>query len=43
MIRNGFFSLASQKPSKKPFRGSLISAQLNQNVDHIPILIHRSP
>jgi hypothetical protein len=35
-------ALASQESSKKPLRSSLISAQLHQNVNHIPILIYRS-
>jgi hypothetical protein len=38
-----FFSLAAQQSSKKSFRGALITARLNQNVDHVAVLIHGTP
>jgi len=38
-----FFSLAAQKPSKETFCGALITAGLNQDVDHVAVLIHGTP
>src|SRR5438552_17349849 len=43
MIRNGSFSLAAQQSSKESFRGALITARLNQDVDHVAVLIHGTP
>src|SRR5438552_7159316 len=43
MIRNGSFSLAAQQSSKESFRGALIPARLNQDVDHVAVLIHGTP
>src|SRR3954454_4980423 len=36
-------SLSAQESSKESFGGALIAARLNQDVDHIAVLIHRSP
>ena len=36
-------TLTAQKSSKESFRGALIPARLDQNVDHIAVLIHGSP
>ena len=38
-----FFSLAAQQSSKESFRGALITARLNQDVDHVAVLIHGTP
>ena len=38
-----FFSLAAQQSSKESLRGALITARLNQDVDHIAVLIHGTP
>jgi hypothetical protein len=35
-----FGTLATQEPSKESFCGTLITMRLNQNVDHVTILIH---
>jgi len=43
MIRSGFSSLAVQQSSKESFRGVLITVRLNQDVDHIAVLIHGAP
>jgi hypothetical protein len=37
------FSLAAQQSSKEPFGGALIAARLHQDVDHVAVLIHRTP
>jgi hypothetical protein len=37
------FSLAPQQSSKESFCGALIPARLNQDVDHIAVLIHGTP
>jgi hypothetical protein len=34
------FSLAAQQSSKESFRSVLITARLNQHVDHVAVLIH---
>ena len=39
----GLTALAFEQASEKPFRGTLIAAALHENINHIPILIHRSP
>jgi hypothetical protein len=36
-------SLDAQQPSKKRFRGALIAVLLNQDVDHVAVLIHSTP
>ena len=38
-----FFSLAAQQSSKESFRGAPITARLNQDVDHVAVLIHGAP
>jgi hypothetical protein len=43
MIRNGSFPLAAQQPSKESFRAALVTVRLNQNVDHVAVLIHGTP
>jgi hypothetical protein len=43
MTRNDTFPLAAQQSSKEPFRGEPITARLNQNVDHVAVLIHGTP
>jgi hypothetical protein len=35
--------LAAQQPSKESFRGALIATRLNQDVDHVAVLIHGTP
>jgi hypothetical protein len=40
VIIRKFFSLAAQQSSKESFRGALITARLNQDVDHVAVLIH---
>ena len=38
-----FFSRDAQQSSKESFRGALITARLNQDVDDVAVLIHRTP
>jgi hypothetical protein len=38
-----FFSLAAQQSSKESFCGALITARLNQDVDHVAVLVHGTP
>lgn len=38
-----FFPLTAQQSSKESFRGTLIATRLNQNIDHIAILIDSTP
>jgi hypothetical protein len=38
-----FLSLAAQQPSKESFCGALIAARLNQDVNHVAVLIHCTP
>jgi len=38
-----FVPLAAQQPSKESLRGALITAPLNQNIDHVAVLIHGAP
>jgi hypothetical protein len=38
-----FLSLAAQQSSKESFCGALIAARLNQDVNHIAVLIHCTP
>ena len=35
--------MAAQQSSKEPFRGALIAVRLHQDVDHVAVLIHRTP
>jgi hypothetical protein len=35
--------LAAQQSSKESFRGALITASLNQDVDHVAVLIYGTP
>jgi hypothetical protein len=37
------FILNAQQSSKESFRGALITARLNQGVDHVAVLIHGTP
>lgn len=39
----GFASLTFQEPTEEAFGGSLIATWLNQDVNHIPVLIDSSP
>ena len=39
----GWFPLMPQDLSKETFRGPAISAARHQNIDYVPVLIHRSP
>jgi len=43
MIRNGRFPRPLNSLRKESFGGALIAARLNQDVDHIAVLIHGSP
>jgi hypothetical protein len=38
-----FGTLAAQQPSKESFCGALITMRLNQDVDYVAVLIHRTP
>jgi hypothetical protein len=38
-----FGTLATQEFSKEPFCGALITIRLDQNVDHVPVLIDGTP
>jgi hypothetical protein len=38
-----FGTLAAQQSSKESFRGALITMRLNQDVDYVAVLIHRTP
>ncbi len=37
------FTLAAQQSSKEPFSGALVAARLNQDVEHVAVLIDRPP
>ena len=41
MIRNG--SLTAHESSKESFRSALVTTRLNQDVDHVTVLIHGPP
>src|SRR5437588_4371679 len=38
-----FGTLAAQQPSKESFCGALITMRLNQDVNYVAVLIHRTP